>query len=227
MTAPAGSIARPDGGAPNRLRKELGLWDVYAISTGAMFSSGFFLLPGLAAAQTGPSVALAYVVAGLLIVPAMFCVAELATLGCRGSGEPRYPVQQHGAIEQPVQRPGRAREQARALLEVDVDRAEEDAVDADVLLVGTDGGVRGDQRYLVPELLQSAARPDRLGAAVLSLLESGARRGALLEQIRLRRCRPWRPVARRWTSTRPASSSRRLRCRRRRPAPPAGAYWSA
>ncbi len=36
---------------------------------------------------------------------------------------------------------------------------------------------------LVPELLQSAARPDRLGAAVLSLLESGARRGALLERF--------------------------------------------
>lgn len=71
---------------PKRLDKELGLFDVYAISTGAMFSSGFFLLPGLAAAKTGPSVALAYLVAGLFILPAMFSVAELATAMPRAGG---------------------------------------------------------------------------------------------------------------------------------------------
>lgn len=70
----------------NRLRKELGLVDVYAISTGAMFSSGFFLLPGLAAAQTGPSVSLAYLVAAIFILPAMFAVAELATAMPRAGG---------------------------------------------------------------------------------------------------------------------------------------------
>jgi len=69
-----------------QLRKELGLFDVYAISTGAMFSSGFFLLPGLAAAKTGPSVALAYLVAGVFILPAMFSVAELATAMPRAGG---------------------------------------------------------------------------------------------------------------------------------------------
>ena len=68
------------------LRKELGLFDVYAIATGAMFSSGFFLLPGLAAAGTGPSVSLAYLAAGLLIMPAMFSVAELATAMPRAGG---------------------------------------------------------------------------------------------------------------------------------------------
>ena len=68
------------------LRKELGLMDVYAISTGAMVSSGFFLLPGLAAAQTGPSVPLAYLVAALVIVPPMLCVAELATAMPRAGG---------------------------------------------------------------------------------------------------------------------------------------------
>ncbi|MDH5590798.1 MAG: amino acid permease, partial [Gemmatimonadota bacterium] len=72
--------------ARTRLRKELGLFDVYAISTGAMFSSGFFLLPGLAAAKTGPSVALAYLVASLFILPAMFSVAELVTAMPRAGG---------------------------------------------------------------------------------------------------------------------------------------------
>jgi APA family basic amino acid/polyamine antiporter len=72
-------------GSP-RLSKELGLFDVYAISTGAMFSSGFFLLPGLAAAKTGPSAALAYLVAGLFILPAMLSKAELATAMPRAGG---------------------------------------------------------------------------------------------------------------------------------------------
>ena len=71
---------------PDRLHKELGLFDVYAISTGAMFSSGFFLLPGLAAAQAGPSVVLAYLLAGLLILPAMFSQAELSTAMPRAGG---------------------------------------------------------------------------------------------------------------------------------------------
>ena len=69
-----------------RLKKELGLFDVYAICTGAMFSSGFFLLPGLAAAQSGPSVVLAYLLAGVLILPAMFSKAELSTAMPRAGG---------------------------------------------------------------------------------------------------------------------------------------------
>lgn len=70
-----------------RLKKELGLFDVYAICTGAMFSSGFFLLPGLAAAQTGPSVWLAYLIAGILMLPAMFSMAELSTAMPKAGGD--------------------------------------------------------------------------------------------------------------------------------------------
>lgn len=69
-----------------RLKKTLRLFDVYAISTGAMFSSGFFLLPGLAAAMTGPSVVLAYLVAGAMMYPTMLSVAELATAMPRAGG---------------------------------------------------------------------------------------------------------------------------------------------
>ena len=70
----------------NRLKKELGLFDVYVISTGAMISSGFFLLPGLAAAKSGPAVVLAYGIAGILILPAMFSAAELSTAMPRAGG---------------------------------------------------------------------------------------------------------------------------------------------
>lgn len=69
-----------------KLKKELNLFDVYAIATGAMFSSGFFLLPGIAAAETGPSVFLAYLVSGVLILPTMFSVAELSTALPRAGG---------------------------------------------------------------------------------------------------------------------------------------------
>ena len=71
---------------PSRLKKELGLFDVYAIATGAMFSSGFFLLPGLAAAKGGPAVVLAYLLAGILILPAMLSKAELSTALPRAGG---------------------------------------------------------------------------------------------------------------------------------------------
>jgi len=83
----AGGADAPGGpGAARKLAKQLGLWDVYTISTGAMFSSGFFLLPGLATAYAGPSTVLAYGVAGLLMIPAMFSMAELATALRRAGG---------------------------------------------------------------------------------------------------------------------------------------------
>lgn len=74
------------GLSTKRLKRELGLFDVFAVSTGAMFSSGFFLLPGLAFAKAGPAVVLAYVLAGILILPAMFSKAELSTALPRAGG---------------------------------------------------------------------------------------------------------------------------------------------
>ncbi len=69
-----------------KLKKNLNLFDVYAMSTGAMFSSGLFLLPGLAAGFTGDSVYLAYFAAGFLILPAMYCIAELSTAMPKAGG---------------------------------------------------------------------------------------------------------------------------------------------
>lgn len=51
-----------------------------------MFSSGFFLLPGIAAMETGNSVYLAYLAAGFLILPSMLSVAELSTAMPRAGG---------------------------------------------------------------------------------------------------------------------------------------------
>ncbi|WP_409431951.1 amino acid permease [Litorimonas sp. RW-G-Af-16] len=71
---------------PTKLKKNLTLFDVYAMSTGAMFSSGLFLLPGIAASYTGNSVFLAYLLAGFLILPAMYCMAELSTAMPKAGG---------------------------------------------------------------------------------------------------------------------------------------------
>lgn len=61
------------------LERDLGLYTVFAISIGAMVGSGIFLLPGLAAEITGPSVMLAFLLAGLVVLPAALSKAEMAT----------------------------------------------------------------------------------------------------------------------------------------------------
>ena len=69
-----------------KLKKELGLFDVYAIATGVTLSAGFFLLPGLAAVGVGSGLPLAYLLAGLLITPGLVSMAELATAMPRAGG---------------------------------------------------------------------------------------------------------------------------------------------
>jgi APA family basic amino acid/polyamine antiporter len=69
-----------------KLKKELGLFDVFAIATGATLSGGFFLLPGIAAIQTGSWMFLAYFIAAILLIPAMLSKVELATAMPRSGG---------------------------------------------------------------------------------------------------------------------------------------------
>ena len=61
------------------LERRLGLGSVIAISIAAMLGSGLFVLPGIAVGYTGPSVWLAYLAAGLCVLPAALSKAELAT----------------------------------------------------------------------------------------------------------------------------------------------------
>lgn len=72
--------------APQKLRKELRLFDVFALATGATLSAGLFLLPGPAFAQAGPAVILAYMLAAVPLIPAMLCVVELSTAMPRAGG---------------------------------------------------------------------------------------------------------------------------------------------
>lgn len=68
------------------LKKELGLFDIFCISSGAMISSGLFILPGLAYAKTGPAVIVAYFIASILVIPSMLSKAELATAMPKAGG---------------------------------------------------------------------------------------------------------------------------------------------
>jgi len=62
-----------------RLERDLGLYAVVTISVGAMIGSGIFVLPGLAAKIAGPGVMLAYLLAGLIVLPAALSQSEMAT----------------------------------------------------------------------------------------------------------------------------------------------------
>ncbi|WP_225333445.1 universal stress protein [Halomicrobium urmianum] len=61
------------------LERDLGLPAVIAISIGAMIGSGIFILPGLALKMAGPAVIVAYLLAGLLVLPAALSKSEMAT----------------------------------------------------------------------------------------------------------------------------------------------------
>ena len=61
------------------LERDLGLFSVFAVSIGAMIGSGIFILPALAVNIAGPSVVAAYLLAGLLVVPAALSKSEMAT----------------------------------------------------------------------------------------------------------------------------------------------------
>lgn len=68
------------------MKKELSLFNAFSIAAGAMISSGLFVLPGLAYSMTGPSVVVAYFLAGMLMIPTIFAKAELATAMPKAGG---------------------------------------------------------------------------------------------------------------------------------------------
>jgi len=68
------------------LERKFGLWAVFAIASGAMISSGLFVLPGIVFKHAGPAMILAYAVAGLLNIPTMLAQAELATAMPKSAG---------------------------------------------------------------------------------------------------------------------------------------------
>ena len=69
-----------------KFKKDLNLLDVYVIATGSTISGGFFLIPGLAAAEIGSTFILAYLLSAFLLIPSVMSKIELATAMPRAGG---------------------------------------------------------------------------------------------------------------------------------------------
>ena len=79
-----------------KLKRELNLLDVFCIATGAMISSGLFILPGLAHAQAGSAVVISYLIAGLLAMTGMLSQAELVSAMPKAGGTYFYVARSMG-----------------------------------------------------------------------------------------------------------------------------------
>lgn len=84
------STAAPSPEPSGSLRRSLGLYAVLTISIGAMIGSGIFVLPGLAFKIAGPSVVLAFFLAGIVVLPAALSKAEMATAMPQAGGTYLY-----------------------------------------------------------------------------------------------------------------------------------------
>lgn len=73
-----------------KLAKQLNLLHVFCIASGAMISSGIFVLPGLAHAKAGPAVVFSYFLAGLLATAGLLSIAELTTAMPKAGGDYFY-----------------------------------------------------------------------------------------------------------------------------------------
>ena len=78
--------------------RKLGFWSVFCIASGAMISSGLFVLPGLAFTRAGAAIVLAYALAALMAVPAAISQAELASAMPRSGGSYFFIERSMGAL---------------------------------------------------------------------------------------------------------------------------------
>ena len=69
------------------LKKDINAFGVFSIATGAMISSGIFILPGLAFSKVGSSVFISYFAAGLLGVIGVLSMIELSTAMPKAGGD--------------------------------------------------------------------------------------------------------------------------------------------
>lgn len=72
------------------LKKSLNGLDVFCIASGAMISSGIFVLPGVAFEAIGPAVFLSYLVAGIMALTGTLAIIELSTAMPRSGGDYYY-----------------------------------------------------------------------------------------------------------------------------------------
>ena len=69
------------------LKKNISAFGVFSIATGAMISSGIFILPGMAFSRVGSAVFISYLIAGLLGIVGVLSMIELSTAMPKAGGD--------------------------------------------------------------------------------------------------------------------------------------------
>lgn len=80
------------------MKKNLGFFSIFCISSGAMISSGLFVLPGLAYARAGPVVFISYFLAGCVAITTVFSLSELVTAMPKAGGDYFYVSRSFGQL---------------------------------------------------------------------------------------------------------------------------------
>ena len=80
------------------LKRSLSFLDVFCIASGAMISSGIFILPALAYARVGPAMVVSYLIAGVLALLGILSVAELSTAMPRAGGDYYFVTRSLGPL---------------------------------------------------------------------------------------------------------------------------------
>ncbi|HCL56617.1 MAG TPA: hypothetical protein DHW82_06365 [Spirochaetia bacterium] len=78
------------------LKRDLKLIDVFSIASGAMISSGLFILPGIAFVKAGPGMIISYFLAGILALTGALSQSELVSAMPKAGGEYFYTVRSMG-----------------------------------------------------------------------------------------------------------------------------------
>ncbi len=68
------------------LKKTLTLFEIFSFASGSMISSGLFVLPSIVFQEAGPSIIISYIIAAMLLLPAVYSKSELATAMPKSGG---------------------------------------------------------------------------------------------------------------------------------------------
>ena len=80
------------------MKRTLGTLDIFSLASGAMISSGLFILPALVYPLAGPGIIISYLLAAVLVIPAVFAKTELATAMPKAGGDYFFVDRSMGAF---------------------------------------------------------------------------------------------------------------------------------
>ena len=80
------------------LRRSLKFFDVFSIATGAMISSGIFILPGVVFPNVGPALFISYFIAGVVSLIGILNVVELSTAMPKAGGDYYFVTRSMGPL---------------------------------------------------------------------------------------------------------------------------------